>query len=59
MSLSTPVSSPGEQEKNEHPGPDSKLFFGHPAYLTVSGQLHLEAITGLVKAFELKVKNKL
>ena len=25
---------------------DKSQFFGHPVFLTVSGQLHLEAITG-------------
>ena len=27
---------------------DKSQFFGHPVFLTVSGQLHLEAITGYV-----------
>ncbi|XP_053399732.1 probable asparagine--tRNA ligase, mitochondrial isoform X3 [Mercenaria mercenaria] len=42
VSVSTEVSS-GQDEQSDH---DGKLFFGHPTYLTVSGQLHLETITG-------------
>ena len=36
----------GLEEGTQEAGKDRSHFFGHPVFLTVSGQLHLEAITG-------------
>ena len=42
-----PVSDSKENKNSDgDDDQDSKYFFGHPVFLTVSGQLHLEAITG-------------
>jgi aspartyl/asparaginyl-tRNA synthetase len=42
MLFSYTVADLSDEEDSDEP----KLFFRNPAYLTVSGQLHLEIITG-------------
>lgn len=56
----TPASADLIKEMKKDGQSDAEAFFGGPAYLSVSGQLHLEAVTGSVEysiVYSLCIKN--